>query len=459
MSFLSVEPQSRVLLETHSNSLLAQFDTQLKIIADRYLAFFQERRRIEAIYVDSLRKLHRKAKTIDASFDLRAEPTTTRAAWDNVRDYLERETNTQQALVDILDNDVIKPLTRLKESKDEIRKRIEEHLKKSAAMYAGHAENTISKLQQAYLKKYHSRQYAHSTDVAQVPQDNPNKRFGGKVSALFRGRQEPAKSEEGIADITHGFQLGFLNWLSELVFDDDCRGAVGDLNSFRLAWAENLGDGYDCLKELVFAPTIKNVLVKYIDGMVIACAKYDESTRAEVENALAGTDTSDLRASFLRALSFSIPPPTLYRNYRPGANSDLIFGVPLVDLMTNRDKMPKVMRMCIEEVEKRGLNTKEIYSVGRPSDAEVLQLRRRFESGKSFSFSSTDNIHSVAMLLTQQRRSSTLLPPPVIIVVAVNIVVVIAAVAAVVVVIDLVIVVVGVMVVVLVTELESLWLL
>lgn len=43
MSFISVEPQSRVVLESHNNSLLAQFDTQLGIIADRYLAFFQER--------------------------------------------------------------------------------------------------------------------------------------------------------------------------------------------------------------------------------------------------------------------------------------------------------------------------------------------------------------------------------------------------------------------------------
>jgi len=43
MSFLSVEPQSRVVLESHTNSLLSQFDTQLQIIADRYLAFFQER--------------------------------------------------------------------------------------------------------------------------------------------------------------------------------------------------------------------------------------------------------------------------------------------------------------------------------------------------------------------------------------------------------------------------------
>ncbi|KAI9456973.1 Rho GTPase activation protein, partial [Lactarius psammicola] len=113
--------------------------------------------------------------------------------------------------------------------------------------------------------------------------------------------------------------------------------------------------------------------------------------RAEVENVLAGTDTSDLRASFRRDLSFSIPPLTLYRNYRPGAYSDpdLIFGVPLVELKTDQDNVPKVMRMCIEEVEKRGLNTNKIYSLRRRSESE----------GSSFSFGSTDDIHSVAMFL------------------------------------------------------------
>ena len=43
MSFISVEPQSRVFLESHSNNLLTQFDIQLEIVSDRYLAFFQER--------------------------------------------------------------------------------------------------------------------------------------------------------------------------------------------------------------------------------------------------------------------------------------------------------------------------------------------------------------------------------------------------------------------------------
>ena len=87
------------------------------------------------------------------------------------------------------------------------------------------------------------------------------------------------------------------------------------------------------------------------------------STSADVGRALAGTDTSGLRASFGHALSFSIPPLTLYCNYRPDAYSDLVFGVPLVNLTTNQDNVPKVIRMCIEEVEKRGLDTQKIYSV------------------------------------------------------------------------------------------------
>ena len=79
------------------------------------------------------------------------------------------ESNIQQAFVDILDNEVIKPLASLKASRGLLvrannliiglsgRKRIEEDLKRSAANYADFAENSILVLQQAYFKKYHPR--------------------------------------------------------------------------------------------------------------------------------------------------------------------------------------------------------------------------------------------------------------------------------------------------------------
>ncbi|KAH9027959.1 hypothetical protein EDB85DRAFT_79269 [Lactarius pseudohatsudake] len=378
MPFMSTEPQPREALESQSKSLLSLFDSHLKIIADRYLAFFQKRRRIEEEYINSLRTLHREAYVVDSSFDPRAELTTTRAAWDILRDGLEREANTREAFVISLDTDVIKPLSALKETGDQTRRRIEENLKNSAADYADHAENTISKLQQTYLKKYHLGDHNHSTiSLQQVS----NRKFG--VKDLFRNPNRRVESEES-------------------VFEDDCRKAVRILNIIRSTRAENLEDGYNCLEDLVFRTTVKGVLAKYLDDMIAANKIYHDltmGTRPIVWKALNGRDGSGLAGSFHRAFSLSVPPLTLYRNYRSSGYSNLIFGVPLGDPKADPYYVPKVIGMCIAEVEKKGLNAHKIYSLGSINDAEVLQLRRRMEGEFTFSFISSDSIYAVAMLL------------------------------------------------------------
>jgi hypothetical protein len=97
-----------------------------------------------------------------------------------------------------------------------------------------------------------------------------------------------------------------------------------------------------------------------------ACAKQDDNakgTGAEVANALGRAEAFNLKVSFRQALSFSTPPHAFYRKNSPGGHSNLIFGVPLVDHGTNEENIPKVMRMCIDEVEKRGLNVDKIYWV------------------------------------------------------------------------------------------------
>ena len=77
-----------------------------------------------------------------------------------------------------------------KETEDQTRKRIEKNLRNSATDYADHAENTISKLQQTYSKKYHPDDHGL--------QYVPNKKFG--VKDLFRNRREldrPESEESG----------------------------------------------------------------------------------------------------------------------------------------------------------------------------------------------------------------------------------------------------------------------
>src|ERR1700733_8595460 len=91
-----------------------------------------------------------------------------------------------------------------------------------------------------------------------------------------------------------------------------------------------------------------------------ASKKYHDlaiNIRPGVGKVLNGSIDSDLMASFRFAFSHSIPPVTLYRNYRSSGYSNLTFGVPLVvDPTSNQYDVPNVIRMCITEVEKRGLN-------------------------------------------------------------------------------------------------------
>jgi hypothetical protein len=95
--------------------------------------------------------------------------------------------------------------------------------------------------------------------------------------------------------------------------------------------------------------------------------------RTAVDNISAETDTCILAASLSRSLALSIPPPTLYYNYHVGECQDLIFGVSLADYATARgieNDVPKVLRICIDEIDKRGLDAEGIYRV-KPSKAHL----------------------------------------------------------------------------------------
>ena len=181
-----------------------------------------------------MQKLYRKAKIVDASFDLRAEPTTARAAWDIVRDSLERgmrrilkcglkltditETNAQQAFVDILENDVIIPLVRLNVSEELL---LQEDIpvliigwsQRHRMMWQESGSRKISRnlllstlITQRTISR--SRNTAlgntfYSTDGSRRSQDVPNRRLRSQQEALREA--EHAQSEDGIGNITQGF--------------------------------------------------------------------------------------------------------------------------------------------------------------------------------------------------------------------------------------------------------------
>jgi hypothetical protein len=78
-----------------------------------------------------------------------------------------------------------------------------------------------------------------------------------------------------------------------------------------------------------------------------------------------------------RYLQQAVPRQTLYANYQVGECSDLIFGVGLVDYANSRGlhegEVPKLVRLCIDEVDKRGLNSEGIYRVsGRLANIQTV---------------------------------------------------------------------------------------
>jgi RhoGAP domain len=86
-----------------------------------------------------------------------------------------------------------------------------------------------------------------------------------------------------------------------------------------------------------------------------------------VNTILTHRDVKNVSASIPNVLASAIPKPILYYNFYVGECKDLIFGFSLLDYATARNlpdgQIPRIVRLCIEEVDKRGLDTEGIYRV------------------------------------------------------------------------------------------------
>lgn len=74
-----------------------------------------------------------------------------------------------------------------------------------------------------------------------------------------------------------------------------------------------------------------------------------------------------LKAHTPRSLASAIPDPILYQHGQVGSCNDLLFGISLVDYATAKGlqdgEVPKIIRICIKEIDQRGLESEGIYRV------------------------------------------------------------------------------------------------
>jgi len=91
-------------------------------------------------------------------------------------------------------------------------------------------------------------------------------------------------------------------------------------------------------------------------------------------------DIAKLKTQIPRSLASAIPDPILYEHGLVGECNDLIFGFSLVDYATakglSEGAVPKIIRICIEEIDKRGLESEGIYRVSILCDSRFLRLTK-----------------------------------------------------------------------------------
>ncbi|KAJ7456631.1 hypothetical protein FB451DRAFT_610867 [Mycena latifolia] len=459
-----------------SHGPLSLFDVHLRKLTDSFITFFQERKRIEESYVDSLSKLHKKIKTIDAFLDDRTDLSSTRSVWNEVRDNVDRESQARQAFLSTLTVDVINPLTSLRETQERTRKRIKEDLKDSGSAYNDFAENGLPKLKARYARKFAEVEESKRAAAAAPPLSptpvvsgtehvNPKSAQPGAplrvtspqpLRALDRrpsgsapsGRNRSPSSSTPFSDLAQQGKKqlnqlrGFLEKSGTVKeslgggrethalkavrakreadeADKEYRNGVHWLETLRLRRIKTLENGYKSLEMFVeeSSATVKKVLEKYTDNMTATSAtqmQLSTHARSIVDKISPEIDVSKLAAYIPRSLASAIPERILYCHGQVGECNDLIFGFSLVDYAMAHNlqegEAPKIVQLCIKEIDQRGLESEGIYRVsGRHAVVQSMQHEIERDESK-FAFTPKDDIYAVASLLKLYLRE---LPEPV----------------------------------------------
>ncbi|KZV76944.1 RhoGAP-domain-containing protein [Peniophora sp. CONT] len=462
-------PSSRATsLDVPQQGPIQQFDFQLKVLADSYLAFFNERRRIEENYVDSLIRLHTRTRTIDAYLDDKGDLTTARKAWTELRDGVDRETTTRQAFLNSLSEDVIMPLQALRDSQDRIRKRVKEDIKDSTQAHADYVEKTLPTLKRAYVRKAQEVDDYRSSSSREVnaaqapvfeqgnhhflsrsnassppPHSRPMERRASLGASRYRDRDRSPNSQQSsnaFQDIAqHGKRqlnqlMGLLdkngtmrNAESSLKMvrakretdeaDREYRKGVVWAETLRLRRVKTLQAGYNSLETLFYeaSATVKRALLSYTDSVLATTTTQSalaSHARSAIEKVNPKRDQQLLAAPIPQLFKAAVPQPQFYHNFEVGVCKDLTFGINLSDYASARGlpegEIPRVLAVCIAEVDARGLDVEGIYRIsGRHSVVSSLQHRLE-RNEREFSLD-TDDVHAAASLLKAYLRS---LPDP-----------------------------------------------
>ncbi|KAI0793371.1 hypothetical protein C8Q75DRAFT_848735 [Abortiporus biennis] len=328
------------------------------------------------------------------------------------------------------------------------------YLKKSAEVEEMKATNASAPAQSPTVSTDHHHHHSHSSSkqilqppyrpivTAPQPLRPLDRRPSGSVPAT---RQRSPSSSTALQDLAHQGKkqfnqivMGFLDkgngkdTRSDIALrtvrakreaeeaDKEYRKAVHWLETLRLRRTKILESGYKSWETLLreSSETMKVVLIKYTDNLIattVSQTQLHSRARKLIDTINPEKDASSVALKIPVLLANATPQPSFYYNYTVGECRDLIFGVSLVDYATSRGlqdgDVPKIVKLCIKEIEARGMEAEGIYRVsGR--HAAVQELQHKIERNEAaFQFNPTyDDVYAISSLLKLYLRE---LPEPV----------------------------------------------
>lgn len=102
-----------------------------------------------------------------------------------------------------------------------------------------------------------------------------------------------------------------------------------------------------------------------------------ENVRRAVDTISPERDLVTLSSQFPKSLASAVPDRILYQHPNVGPCSDLLFGFSLLDYATTKNlhdgEVPKIIRLCINEIDRRGLESEGMYRVsGRLANVQMV---------------------------------------------------------------------------------------
>jgi len=116
--------------------------------------------------------------------------------------------------------------------------------------------------------------------------------------------------------------------------------------------------------------TIHKSLIVYVDNLFALAktnANFAEHASSMVTKISADKDQERLKLVIAPSKALSIPKRVLYENAHVGVCPDICFGISLVDYATSRGlpegAVPRILKLCLADLEARGLEAEGIYRV------------------------------------------------------------------------------------------------